>query len=156
VKIGELSRLAGCSVDTVRFYEKEGLLSEPLRTEGNYRDYSDHHLESLLFIRHCRALDMSHDEIRQLLHWKKHPTQACDEVNSLIDQHIQHVTERIRSLQGLETQLRALRSLCNTKQEAERCGILQELTRHTSSTASGTENHLAQASVHQKSLSPKK
>ncbi len=151
MKIGELARQADCSVDTVRFYEKEGLLPAPLRTDGNYRDYSDHHLEKLLFIRHCRALDMSHEEIRLLLRWREHPTEPCGEVNALIDQHIAHVTERIRSLQALEMQLRGLRGLCNAEHEIESCGILHELTGLSSAPAPGSSHHLSHASVHDKS-----
>lgn len=157
MKIGELANQAGCSVETVRYYEKEGLLPEPLRTSGNYRDYSDRHVESLLFIRHCRALDMSHEEIRQLLHWRDHPLEPCGEVNALIDRHILHVTERIRSLQSLESQLKALRTRCNAEHEVERCGILQELTSNAGVTPalSEEENHLSHMPLHERTARSK-
>lgn len=139
MKIGDLAQHAGCTVETVRFYEKEGLLPVPARTGGNYRDYQDRHLECLLFIRHCRALDMSHEEIRQLLHWRDHPAEPCDEVNALIDCHIHQVSERIRSLQNLEAQLRSLRQRCNAGREVEHCGILQELNGQVRSSVSGAD-----------------
>ena len=59
MKIGELAKLADCQVETVRYYEREGLLPAPARSEGNYRLYSSEHLERLTFIRNCRTLDMN-------------------------------------------------------------------------------------------------
>ena len=59
IRIGELAQRTGCEVVTVRFYEKEGLLPAPARSSGNYRLYSEAHIERLQFIRHCRSLDMS-------------------------------------------------------------------------------------------------
>lgn len=151
MKIGELASIGGCPVETVRYYEKEGLLPPPSRTDANYRDYTDRHLERLLFIRHCRVLDMSHEEIRQLLHWRDQPLERCDEVNALIDRHILHVSERIKSLQALEIQLLALRRRCDEGREVEKCGILHELTGSTrlSLTPEGNTNHLSATSVHE-------
>ena len=60
MKIGELARLTQCTVETVRYYEREGLLPVATRTEGNFRAYGPEHIERLRFIRNCRALDMSH------------------------------------------------------------------------------------------------
>ena len=65
IKIGELARRAQCPAQTIRYYEHEGLLPEPIRTAGNYRVYSRAHIERLSFIRNCRSLDMTLDEIRQ-------------------------------------------------------------------------------------------
>jgi DNA-binding transcriptional MerR regulator len=67
MKIGELAQVAQTTVETVRYYEKEGLLPETARTAGNFRVYGAAHLERLRFIRNCRALDMSHGEIHTLL-----------------------------------------------------------------------------------------
>ncbi len=67
MKIGELAKKAGCQVETVRYYEREGLLPAPARTEGNYRLYGTQHLDRLVFIRNCRTLDMTLDEIQRLL-----------------------------------------------------------------------------------------
>ncbi|MGL6014243.1 MAG: MerR family transcriptional regulator, partial [Shewanella oncorhynchi] len=67
MKIGELAQAAQCTVETIRYYEKEALLPEPARTNSNYRDYNQRHLDRLSFIRNCRALDMTHQEIRALL-----------------------------------------------------------------------------------------
>ena len=70
LKIGELSKKTSCSVLTIRFYEKEGLIPEPERTEGNYRLYDIGYVERIKFILNCRTLNMSLNEIRQLLTYK--------------------------------------------------------------------------------------
>ena len=73
LRIGELAKRADCLVQTVRFYESEGLLLDPARSEGNFRLYDDAHLQRLLFIRRCRAKDMTLVEIRQLLSFRDRP-----------------------------------------------------------------------------------
>ena len=67
IRIGDLAKRSGCEVVTIRYYEKEGLLPKPARSGGNFRLYSDVHIERLQFIRHCRSLDMTLSEIRILL-----------------------------------------------------------------------------------------
>ncbi|PTS86120.1 Cd(II)/Pb(II)-responsive transcriptional regulator [Pseudomonas sp. HMWF032] len=127
MKIGMLAKLADCPVETVRYYEREGLLSAPARTEGNYRLYSSEHLERLTFIRNCRTLDMTLDEIRRLLALMDHPEPNCEGVNSLVDEHIRHVQARVTSLLALQQQLIDLRHRCASEQGVEACGILQQL-----------------------------
>jgi Cd(II)/Pb(II)-responsive transcriptional regulator len=127
LKIGELARRAGCLAETIRFYEHERLLPEPARTEGNFRLYAQVHLERLLFIRHCRSLDMALDEIRTLLKFRDTPQRNCGEVNALLDKHIQHVTTRIAELRALERQLTQLRRFCAQGRAAKDCGILNRL-----------------------------
>lgn len=127
MKIGELARAAGTQIETVRHYEREGLLSEPVRSAANYRIYDASHLERLSFIRQCRALDMNLDEIRVLLRVKDAPGDSCTEVNALLDEHIAHVDARIRELQGLRVALKSLREHCGEPQDAAHCGILNEL-----------------------------
>jgi Cd(II)/Pb(II)-responsive transcriptional regulator len=128
MKIGELASKAHTQIETIRYYEREGLLPEPARSESNYRVYGDAHAERLSFIRHCRGLDMTLEEIRVLLKFKDTPTENCGEVNELLDEHIGHVAERIRELRLLEKQLKGLRLACQGSQQAEHCGILNELT----------------------------
>jgi len=127
MKIGELARVAQCSVQTVRYYEKEGLLAEPARTTGNFRVYGPEHLERLRFIRNCRALDMSHEEIHILLGLADQAGEDCGAINTVFDQHIAHVNERIRELTQLKRQLGALRQRCQTEQAVDACGIMQGL-----------------------------
>lgn len=151
MKIGELAKSTATQIETIRYYERVGLLPAPARTEGNYRFYDATHVERLSFIRHCRSLDMTLDEIRVLLRFKDGPAEDCSEVNALLDEHIGHVAERVRELRALEAQLRALRARCRESQEAEHCGILNELSetaRHRHSVLARAHTHVA--GVHRK------
>lgn len=127
MKIGELARLQGCTPETIRFYEKAGLLPAPVRTEGNYRHYDEEHVQRLRFIRNCRILDMSHDEIRSLLLAHDETPDDCQPVNQSIDAHIEHVETRIRELSQLKAQLASLRQRCPGPHDVKNCGIFQEL-----------------------------
>jgi len=73
MRIGELAKATDTQVETIRYYEREALLPQPGRTEGNYRVYGPEHVERLSFIRYCRSLDMALDEIRALLLMKDSP-----------------------------------------------------------------------------------
>jgi Cd(II)/Pb(II)-responsive transcriptional regulator len=128
MKIGELALATQTRVETIRYYEREGLLPQAPRSEGNYRVYGPGHVERLAFVRHCRSLDMTLDEIRVLLRFKDQPQADCGEVNALLDEHIGHVSVRIRELKRLEKQLLALREQCGQTANGASCGILKELT----------------------------
>lgn len=119
--------MAQCTVETIRYYEKEGLLPAPARTAGNFRVYGPMHAERLRFIRNCRALDMSQSEIHALLRLADQTAEDCGAVNAVFDQHIAHVDERIRELTQLKQQLATLRQRCQSAQTVQSCGILQGL-----------------------------
>jgi len=144
MKIGELAGATGTQIETIRYYEREGLLPEAQRSGGNYRIYGDARADRLSFIRHCRALDMNLDEIRVLLRFKDVPGKNCGEVNALLDEHIGHVAARMRELRNLDKELRALRDLCRVAKDAGHCGILNELSNASRSTAPRPASHLAQ------------
>lgn len=126
--IGALAQRMQCQTETIRFYEREGLLPPPARSGGNYRLYGKPHLERLAFIRRCRSLDMTLDEIRVLLQLRDKPADNCAQVSTVLDEHIQHVADRITELRTLQGQLRELRKLCASAGD-EGCGILKELAR---------------------------
>jgi Cd(II)/Pb(II)-responsive transcriptional regulator len=128
MRIGELAKASGTQVETIRFYERAGLLPATARTEGNYRIYTPGHADRLGFIRQCRNLDMTLDEVRLLLRFKDQPQADCGEVNTLLDDHIGHVAERIRQLKALDKELRALRAACVSPHEAAQCGILNSIS----------------------------
>ena len=140
--IGELARRTGCEIETIRYYEHEGLLPKPSRTSGNFRSYGQEHAELLSFIRRCRSLDMALNEIRILLRFRSAPDENCREVNALLDTHIGHVEERIAELQSLESQLRALRDKCSIARSAEHCGILQGLGSARDARDASGDNHI--------------
>lgn len=142
MRIGELGEAAGVDVETIRYYEKAGLLAPPGREANGYRQYGERHLEQLVFVRHCRSLDMPLAEIARLLDFLEKPTAACGDVDRLIEDQLAQVRARIRSLRALERQLSALRGRCAAPQTAGECGILRELVttaRHESAvgTAAG-------------------
>jgi len=127
LKIGELAKLTGCSVQSIRFYEKKQLLNSLRRSEGNYRLYDRKNLEQLIFIKHCRNLDITLVEIKQLLDLQQSPETQCEEVNELIDNHTKQIDLRMSELKKLKESLTILRSKCRTNQTVKNCGILQDL-----------------------------
>lgn len=133
MKIGVLAKHTGCEVETIRYYEREGLLPTPPRTEGNYRRYGERDVERLMFIRHCRSLGMSLDDIRTLQHFQAKPELACDEVDAMLDRHLAQTEMQIAALQRLQKQLQTLRDACQTHLTARQCGILQNLESAASS-----------------------
>jgi Cd(II)/Pb(II)-responsive transcriptional regulator len=142
MKIGELATQTGVGVETIRHYEREGVLPPPARSESNYRVYGDAHAQQLSLIRHCRGMDMSLQEIRALLHFRDNPTQNCGQIDALLDTHLGHVSNRIRELRALEKQLKDLRQMCLGTQDAKHCGILNGLTQSATATTPAARSHL--------------
>lgn len=129
MNIGELAQTALCSVETIRYYEKSGLLPKPDRQANGYRTYGAEHRQRLVFIRNCRTLDMSQAEIHALLAiMDKAGSDDCGSVNQLLDEHISHVQTRIEELRRLKDQLAALRSRCRNRSKVRDCRILQGLS----------------------------
>lgn len=127
MKIGDLAKRAGCTVETIRYYEREGLIPKPERGANNYRLYDSSHLETLSFIRNCRVLEMTLEEIKSLLHLKLDSDKDCSEVNAILEEHMAHVVDRIARLESLRKQLASLRSLCGSIRSRKKCAILLEL-----------------------------
>ncbi len=113
LKIGELAKKVSCSVLTIRYYEKEGLIPSPERTQGNYRLYNEDYIDRLKFILNCRTLNMNLSEIKQLLSYKDTPNQNCSSINHLVDSHIKIIKENINSQQKLIQQLLDIRRTCD-------------------------------------------
>jgi Cd(II)/Pb(II)-responsive transcriptional regulator len=147
MKIGALARRTGCAVETIRYYEREGLLPSPARSEGNYRVYDQAEVERLTFIRNCRGLDMTLEEIRRLLALREGAGQNCADVTALIDAHIEHVQARIAALQALQAQLVALRHRCHGP-EAAACEILQQLNASGGVQSAPADGHSHVGRVH--------
>ena len=125
MKISELAKKTQTLSGTIRFYERQGLLKEPPRSNGNYRLYEREHLERLAFIRHCRSLDMTLDEIRALLLFQDAPRENCHAVNAVLDEHIEHVAQRIRDLKAFQKELKLFRQQCDGM--AAECSVLDGL-----------------------------
>ena len=127
MRIGELAKATGVDVETIRYYEKAGLLPKPLRSVNGYRAYGLQQLERLAFIRHCRALDIPLSEIVRLLEFVADANADCAGIDHLIDEQLTRVRARLKSMRALEKQLTALRAQCGTRHAARDCGILQDL-----------------------------
>jgi Cd(II)/Pb(II)-responsive transcriptional regulator len=128
MRIGELANKTGCDVETIRFYEKSGLLDEPARTASGYRAYQLTHLERLQFIRHCRSLQIGLQDIRTLLDLQAKPSAGCQHVDALLDTHIAAIQSQMAALRALEMQLITLRHQCNAPHSVQDCRILHNLS----------------------------
>lgn len=130
MKIKELSLLTGHTPETIRYYERIGLIAPAHRELNNYRHYNQSHVDSLFFINHCRKLDIGLDEIRALLEAMNAPPecqQTC--AHATIERHIRLVNQRIKEMQALRKQLVAVADRCKGEhQHSEgRCGIIDVL-----------------------------
>ena len=127
MKIGELSKKTGLTVDAIRFYEKSGLIKGPSRTEGGFREFSKDAIAAIEFISHCRSLDIPIPEIKKLMKVRSGTAKSCREANEVIDEHLNQLQARIKKLRGLERSLSQLRSVCNQELDPRDCMIIKSL-----------------------------
>lgn len=125
--IGNLARETGTKVETIRFYEKSGLLPIPARTEGNYRSYNRAHLNRLSFIRRARDLGFSLDQIRALLALADDRNQSCASVDAIAKEHREEVERKIADLLSLKAELDRMIDQCGCGVVAE-CLIIEALS----------------------------
>lgn len=126
MQIGELSKATGTNVETIRYYERIGLLPKPSRTRGNYRDYSPEEVSRLRFVRHARGLGFDIAGIRSLLDLSEHPERDCCEVDRIATSHLASVDSKIRQLDLLRQELDRMLTQCRGGLVAD-CRILQAL-----------------------------
>ncbi|RZL68751.1 MAG: Cd(II)/Pb(II)-responsive transcriptional regulator [Variovorax sp.] len=124
-RIGEAAAASGVSTANIRYYEQQGLVAPPVRSDNSYRVYSDADVHRLRFIRLCRAMDMSLDEVRTLLALDLRSKADCDAACVALDEHLGHVRERLRELRSLEKDLVALRDSCDGTDA--QCHIIETL-----------------------------
>src|SRR5690348_6617069 len=110
--IGEVSRQTGLSVHTIRFYEAEGLLPEPARTDSGYRIFSPQTVDQLKFIRKAQELGFSLGEIRELLVLRDRSTSPCSHVKSLVEDRLANVRRKLRELEAMEKALTNVLAEC--------------------------------------------
>ena len=111
--IGALSRQTGCNIETIRYYERIGMLPAPPRTEGGHRCYSEAHLKRLTFIRRGRELGFKLDEIRSLLGLVDGGDYTCGEVLALTREHLEAIRAKIGDLKRLEKTLADIANQCD-------------------------------------------
>jgi DNA-binding transcriptional MerR regulator len=128
LKIGRLAELADCQVVTIRYYEREGLLEEPLRGENGYRLYRPADLERLRFIRHCRDHGIPLAEIKALLKLRQAPDGDCRPVDQMLDSVIGKLEAQILSIRRLKRNLVALKGRCGGGKTIGECDILKTLS----------------------------
>jgi len=124
--IGQLAAKGGTIVETVRYYERLGLLPDPERSPSGYRQYRQDDLQRLAFIRRSRTLGFSLGEIRSLLTLAADPAQPCAEITALARAHLAEVRRKLEELRALEGQLARLANCCQGVRVAE-CRILDQL-----------------------------
>jgi len=124
--IGELGKATSTRVETIRYYERIGLMTKPERTAGNYRAYGRSDLERLSFIRRARDLGFPLEQVRALLDLADHQDQPCETVDALARTHLADVRRKIADLQALQRELDHLLSQCSHGTIAK-CGIIEAL-----------------------------
>jgi Cu(I)-responsive transcriptional regulator len=128
ISIGELARTTGTKVVTVRYYEKIGLLPEPARSATNYRAYSQRDLSRLRFIRRCRNLGFTLDQVRELLRLSSEREHDCTEADRIAASHLADVRQKIDDLNRLSRQLQRIAARCRGGGRIADCRIIDALS----------------------------
>jgi len=115
MQIGRISKQAGVSIDAIRFYERNGLLVAPRRSEGGFRLYSSSHLATLQFIRNLQALGFSLKEIREFLSLRSDDLRACSAVQKMLDHKLRDIHAKRIALSELEAELKRVLIKCNSE-----------------------------------------
>mgnify|MGYP003576340224 CR=1 FL=1 len=129
MKIGELSRATGTNIETIRYYERIGLLPEPSRTAANYRSYGDTHRARLAFVRHSRDLGFTIEEVRSLLDLSDHPRRDCADADRIASRHLVQVEEKIAQLSLLRDELSRIVGRCRGGLAGD-CRVIEALGDH--------------------------
>jgi Cu(I)-responsive transcriptional regulator len=127
-RIGDLAKQAGVKVVTIRYYEQAGLLPVCERTSGNYRVYGQEHLQRLNFVRRCRELGFSLEQIRELLLLSASQQPTCADVCNVAADHLKEVESKITDLRRLASELRRIGSSCDGKRSSADCRLIASLT----------------------------
>ena len=127
MRIGELAKCAGVNIETVRYYERRGLLAEPARTAAGYRRYNPDAAARLRFIKRAQRLGFTLQEIKDLLIVRTRPEAACVIVDHKTREKILVVRQKIEELRVVERCLTRLASACDARRPIQECPILQEL-----------------------------
>ena len=126
MRIGELAKLTHTVIETIRFYEQAGVLAPPPRTAGGYRNYGADQVQRLTFVRRCRELGFSLDEVRSLLSIADRSQESCATVTEIAGAPLEEVRNKLKRLRRLERTLMSLKDSCRGG-KIEQCRILESL-----------------------------
>jgi DNA-binding transcriptional MerR regulator len=141
MRIGELAKATGTKPETIRYYEREGILPRSDRTDGNYRDYAPEHLATLRFIRRARGLGFGMAQVRQLLALSDRADKPCLEVDLMVAEQIVEVDRKIADLVALREELAEMHGACEGER-IDKCRIVHSLARSTAPLAAGEPSAL--------------
>ncbi len=127
--IGKLARATGVGIETIRFYERSGLLPPPRRRESGYREYGEEDVRRLQFIRRAKSLGFSLREIKELLELRTSPETTCDDVRQRAEKKIATIEQKIAELQRVKQALQELAASCVGSGPQGECPILEALDR---------------------------
>ncbi|MDX1489606.1 MAG: helix-turn-helix domain-containing protein [Acidiferrobacterales bacterium] len=126
--IGGLSQHTGCNIETIRYYERIGIIPKPPRTQGGHRLYGREHLKRLTFIRRSRELGFSLEQIRDLLRFVDGKRYTCSQVKAITVEHLEEVRARMRDLKRLEKVLKTMAAQCDRGKVPD-CPVIEALSR---------------------------
>jgi len=125
--IGKVARLAGIGVETIRFYEREGLIEEPPRRESGYRQYPEDTVHRLRFIRRAKELGFTLKEIKELLALRIEPETTCEDIRRRAEAKIGDIEEKICTLNKMKGALKKLTLACKGRGPVSACPILEAM-----------------------------
>ena len=129
LKIGQVARQSGVGVETVRFYERRGLLEEPPRGASGYRQYGPDVVDRIRFIKRAKELGFTLKEINELLELRLDPEGNCDEVRRRAEQKILDIEIKLKQLRAMKRALSNLVCACSGGRQSDSCPILESLER---------------------------
>ena len=127
LSIGQVARRVGIGIETVRFYERQGLIDDPPRTGAGYRQYSEDVISRLRFIKRAKGLGFSLKEIAELLSLRLDPTTTCGDIKKRAEAKIAAIEEKILTLQRMKKALKELAATCRESGSVRECSILETL-----------------------------
>jgi len=127
MRTSDLAAQAGVNTETLRYYERRGLLTDPPRTPGGYRDYPPTTVDLLRFIKRAQQLGFTLNEVEELLHLNTGGPADCDAARSLAEHRLTDLTHRIQDLQRMHDSLTTLLATCNLPRHSRTCALLEAL-----------------------------